>query len=649
MAALTWRNVDAPDFRGALEGYQQFSQLLGNAFGGAQKALESFDNTQIDINSRNAIASLLTEYQGSPDKLEADLASGAFTGRFDPRRLNDKALSVLAERPKQLLDYADTKGDVADETLLRSRRDKVFGDKEAARADVTAFINKALTGDEDGARAILAGSSTIKNLPIEDILGLATDGQGLVKGDVDIDGGRLDNIGKDQDIRFGAENQGWSRQDRNEGRAATVIAQMAIEGAGGDPDLVRSNFFGISKGLDPVVRSQAARILAGQFGDVFGPTSIVSDAVAGDGLYGVGGWQITDRPGSARPGGRKHAGFDLSGMSVGTPVFAPMDGKVTAVKPNNGNAGNMVTVQYADGKTNTFMHLDEIGVKPGQTFKAGTPIATAGNTGNASTRGTDKAVLHVEGTAGLVRAKAIQAQIESDELGAAGINGQDILDGLGDNSKRGDVVAALKKKPEFKGVADSYIANRISEIQQNTRKKDGTGGATPAQAAAILRNSMTGADSGLSEFFRFGDNPNLPSGWRIKEKDLQANIEDFRNNKTKLAVDRDGVQVQIQQIGALQKAVQQEQAKLSNLLKRKSEGAPIPAAALLASEQRLRALSNELRSLSRLKPAPLGGDENIDSKAPTKRDAPYDFVGNATQMVNDILSGNIFSTRREKK
>lgn len=77
--------------------------------------------------------------------------------------------------------------------------------------------------------------------------------------------------------------------------------------------------------------------------------------------------RLSSEFGVDRPG-HKHGGLDLSTKGQNLPVFATEDnGKVTAVKPNNGAAGNMITVEYSrqDGTKfqTTYMHLSQIGVK----------------------------------------------------------------------------------------------------------------------------------------------------------------------------------------------------------------------------------------------------------------------------------------------
>lgn len=87
--------------------------------------------------------------------------------------------------------------------------------------------------------------------------------------------------------------------------------------------------------------------------------------------------------------GHSHGGIDLSTKGKYLPVYGTEDnGTVIAVKPNNGAAGNMITVEYnrTDGTRLqcTYMHLSEIGVKVGDPVKAGMQLGYSGNSGRST-------------------------------------------------------------------------------------------------------------------------------------------------------------------------------------------------------------------------------------------------------------------------
>lgn len=100
------------------------------------------------------------------------------------------------------------------------------------------------------------------------------------------------------------------------------------------------------------------------------------------------GLKVTGIYGEKRPG-HHHGGLDFSTNGKYLPIYGTEDnGKVIAVKPNNGAAGNMLTVEYtrSDGTRLqcTYMHLSEIGVKAGDTVNAGMQLGYSGNSGRST-------------------------------------------------------------------------------------------------------------------------------------------------------------------------------------------------------------------------------------------------------------------------
>ena len=63
-------------------------------------------------------------------------------------------------------------------------------------------------------------------------------------------------------------------------------------------------------------------------------------------------------------------GIDYA-TGVGTPIPAPTDGRVENI-PNNGSAGNTVTLWHPDGSRDQFLHLSKF-VAPGN-YRAGDTI-----------------------------------------------------------------------------------------------------------------------------------------------------------------------------------------------------------------------------------------------------------------------------------
>lgn len=87
---------------------------------------------------------------------------------------------------------------------------------------------------------------------------------------------------------------------------------------------------------------------------------------------------IADPEGAPGPRGRIHGGLDWF-ASPGSPVAAPVNGRVVEVKPSRGNTGQVfggtVKIQAADGKVYVFRHVDPSSVRVGQQVRAGAPVA----------------------------------------------------------------------------------------------------------------------------------------------------------------------------------------------------------------------------------------------------------------------------------
>jgi murein DD-endopeptidase MepM/ murein hydrolase activator NlpD len=77
-----------------------------------------------------------------------------------------------------------------------------------------------------------------------------------------------------------------------------------------------------------------------------------------------------------------HTGLDFRG-DTGDPVRATADGTVT-VAGWNGGYGQMIEIDHGSGMTTRYGHLSAIGVKVGQTVRAGAIIGKIGTTGRST-------------------------------------------------------------------------------------------------------------------------------------------------------------------------------------------------------------------------------------------------------------------------
>lgn len=78
-----------------------------------------------------------------------------------------------------------------------------------------------------------------------------------------------------------------------------------------------------------------------------------------------------------------HFGVDIAGK-VGTPVKAPADAVVTLAHPDMFYSGATLIMDHGHGLSSTFMHLDKILVKQGQTVKQGEVVAELGASGRVT-------------------------------------------------------------------------------------------------------------------------------------------------------------------------------------------------------------------------------------------------------------------------
>lgn len=80
---------------------------------------------------------------------------------------------------------------------------------------------------------------------------------------------------------------------------------------------------------------------------------------------------------------RPHFGQDIA-APVGTPVYAPVNGKVVLAHDDMFYSGATLILDHGNGLSSTYIHLNEISVKDGQRVQQGEQIGSIGQSGRAT-------------------------------------------------------------------------------------------------------------------------------------------------------------------------------------------------------------------------------------------------------------------------
>lgn len=78
-----------------------------------------------------------------------------------------------------------------------------------------------------------------------------------------------------------------------------------------------------------------------------------------------------------------HRGQDFA-VNTGTPIYAPADGAIEAVRPSNKGSGNFLRILHSYGFSSSYSHLSKFVVSKGDFVKKGDLIAYSGNSGLTS-------------------------------------------------------------------------------------------------------------------------------------------------------------------------------------------------------------------------------------------------------------------------
>lgn len=570
MAQLTWRNVDAPDFGRALEGYQTFSNLLNQGVAGAQKGLAVFEDRQQD-EAGKAFALKLASYT-DPKALREALAADPTLG-VNANNLTVEGINQGSGRVKNLFGDAISQLQLDQGTYGFDRTKTQDTAYDAASADAQSYIRSAATGDEATANRILANSPTLRGLGYDKILALAKGGQDLVQGGESITDSRVN-----RSIRQAAEGRnaaefGWQSTDRAEQREGIEAASQIASASANAPDALAA-YNALAPNLRPGAKAYALRQLQEQFGNIFAAPAAEANAAmaaaSGAGTLGQGGKETDPYNVILGRGAYGKPPAPITQMTIGQVIDF---GKNTLIKNTKGRGiGVDSRGDLGSSAVGAFQitqsTLQEYGPKvlgPGwqnRKFDAEAQDKIAEAIFNES-KGSAGAL--AGRWASLTRAEAEQVRkmpwsqakqvIASGEVSAspgslnAAADAAQVLIGARQAQENRNSIGAeatIKAQTDrrnslqvadglragaFKGIPRDFVNNQIQRIMRE-------GNVNAATAGAILEKNLTNtADSGLSKFARGvsgifgGTTPNLAGGVRLDDDGIAADIARFKSGR----------------------------------------------------------------------------------------------------------------------
>lgn len=332
MAQITWRNVEAPNFSGALEGYRQFAGMFGAGTQGISDALGAYradGQRQQDA----AIMADALKLRTAP-AIDAALADGTLLNGRTPtaaasQRLFDNASGLVRDDAGRI---DNTKAVAA---FDRSQRDLAATDALRPYAARIA----AAQGNPDALRAIMMEAQpALANAPANSGFDLLTAARGA-------------EVGRQQATVGGVQTAGVVRNDADTQAAQALITEATRRGANLDPTTALT--FAESTPMSPGARQLFMQAFPAAYGGSVGGVPGVGGSNAGLNPTGgagatAGSGSLAVAPGAGQPGTRQGSGWDMTVGGVATPkpltqmtMGEVQDfGKSTLIPGNKGKFGN---------------------------------------------------------------------------------------------------------------------------------------------------------------------------------------------------------------------------------------------------------------------------------------------------------------------
>lgn len=573
---LTWRDVAAPDFRSAMQGFGQFSEMLNSALGGADKALGVWDENKTTDASKQFILDAFSKYQ-TPEQLAAAQADGSLMAGMDPKRLNESALEFLVNRPKDLLSMESTR--LANESTKQDTaiRGTEFGWKtddraanDAAKPFAFQMLQSVSQPGKDGGAPTEAEisqrmstmmsdpkfASAVSQLSPDAQANLFKNPQEVLKGALGIKQDRQQIVQSDFNMEKGRWEFQAAKADRADQLAGGAAAQAVIQGGGSDVETARGILSGMN--LSPGAFAVAMNTISGTYGNVYSPDSYNQPLPGANGGGTAEGWNVAVG-GTALPSNVKTMG---DAFTYGRNVLIP----ATRNRADLGLAGTGKGSSAVGGYQITSGTMEEFGPKvfgdgwrsiqwtPQNQDKMAKAIfdSTGGSPSALKSRWTslkkfsdaqlrgkswqELRPIILDGESG-ANAGMIMAEFDdisgrqavSEKNTKMGTEGW--MKGLSDSSEPIDVAGALRTGP-MKNVPEPWITSNIAKIV-----RDSDGKINAAQAGSILKRAMTkeaGTDLGIFNILTRGDtrDVNLGNGYRINWNQVDQEVSNGKTGRT---------------------------------------------------------------------------------------------------------------------
>lgn len=576
MAQLTWRNVDAPNMSGSLDGIRIASGLLGNATDSLSQGLASFGKAQQQRADSAALQGAL-QYN-DPAAYQEALRNGSILGGIDTSQVSPETMAALSNRSGQLIENAgqQQRQDVTGYAFDRTKGQNTATD--AARNAIGQIYTAQQQGDQGAVNRLLQENSGILGA-------LSPEEQAnLYKTGGDVAGQRLTNIGSaltnqgrsinNQDSGLSLDQRRNSINDQNQvtGVINSIMGSVVPGDAEGARAIAESQMRGLSTQGQAMLRASLNQQFPGTYSGGTGTGTGGATANPYDMVYGNGAYGTPSKPpsqmtiGEVQDYGKNNlipatrgqvgAGADKGTSATGAfqitqgtlDQYAPKvfgaDWKNTQFTPENQE--KIAQAIYEDNKGGDLSKIWTSLPDSNKGAYANVPWATMRSLIATGESGPLPASI---GASNALLQNAAQLQLRdssnANEAGQGWI--QNLSKTENDSTDAATIVDSLLKG-QLKGTSRGYLLDQVNRVAQETGYK-------PATAAAMITSNLEGGNNifqraghgirTLGGLVRNDDStPDLGNGLRVNDDALSAAIA---NAKTGKPLDTANEQFRLQQ------------------------------------------------------------------------------------------------------